>query len=104
SSAHFGWDMVLKYSNVPGTPSEPDLARIQSHTGSVVSLHHKTDPTSHGVGLSHSVNGSHDIRPGGGDYTVVGSLQVAAQSVKGRIAGPAFHPPDRSAACVSKGD
>ena len=89
-----GRDVVLEYTNVPGTSSKTDFARIQSHTGSVILFHHKTDPTSRGVGLSHSVNGSHDIRPGGGDYTVVGSLQVTAQSVKSRIAGPAFHSPD----------
>src|SRR5207302_2841588 len=94
SSTHFGWNVVLKYADVPGTPSEPYLPRIQNHTGSVVFLHHETDPTSCGIGLPHSVNGSHDIRSGGSDYTVIGSLQVTGQSVKGRIAGPAFHSPD----------
>src|SRR5207302_2024595 len=56
SPTHFGWDVVLKYSNVPGAPSEPYLPRIQDHTGSVIFFHHKTDSTSRGIGLSHSVN------------------------------------------------
>src|SRR5205807_3127677 len=30
SSAHFGWDVVLKYSNIPGSSSKPYLPRIQS--------------------------------------------------------------------------
>ena len=28
SSTHFGWNVVLKYADVPGTPSEPYLPRI----------------------------------------------------------------------------